>query len=595
VNRSTRCHIRKSYGAVAGFLLLACNELLGLDPGIGRNDAGGGGSLSAGSNGEGGSALTSSLGGAGSGSGRSNGGTGPSTGGDAGTNPSGGGSDSGRGGSGASGGSGGDGGDGGETSCSSTADCIEQGLAWPPHLCLSGACVDVMANECNMVMGAEWIENDPEDQPFVFGLLGHDFGEHYPAYWSVELAMKELTAYGPIPIAGTERRPVLLVCSPYLPEDDSQIHKSLDHLIDVGVSGILLIASRAEVSTAAQYALGTRQADVFLLDTGPANVDLSQLNDGGHLWHVRGHANDFTSVYQRLVERVEEYVNPGASTGQSSRKTRLVLVTPAYDDGFESRVAASSEFWLNINGDYARFDPENYRMIVSANRDPFILAEEVVAFDPDIVFDFAGLEREIDEAARDRNGRLPFYVLPPSQAFSPALRGLVDSDPSLQSRVVGLNYGGPDPGDTALYDAYLERYDAIAPEDHNGALAAHVYDALYYLVYAAVGGGTSGTALTDGMNRRLIAPNGDLGYRLRADIGPEAIASVIELLGADENVNLFGTLGRPSFDPLTGVRHRAASVWCINEDLEFVMDVLRYVPGPGPSSLSGTFSCFENF
>jgi hypothetical protein len=438
------------------------------------------------------------------------------------------------------------------------------------------------------VMGAEWVEDDPEDQPFVFGVLAPDFGDEWPAYSSLELALSEFTAHGPIPIAGAERRPALLVCRPSQ-GDFVGIEGSLDHLIDVGASGILLLASRADVLMSVQHAVGTRQADVFFLDTGPANIELYQAYDRGRLWHMRGDMSDLSILYPRLVERVEEYVNPGASTGESSRKTRLVLVTPQYDDGFESVVAAGLEQGLFINGEYVRIDTENYRMVVAANRPDFVAAE-VAAFEPDIVIDFAGFQHEIDEALRDRDARLPFYVLPPSQAGLP---GIVASDASLQTRIAGLNYAGPDPGDTALYDAYLARFAAIAPNGYHGALVANVYDALYYLVYAAVGGGASGSAMTDGINRRLIAPNGDLGYRLRADIGPDTIGSVIDLLRADENVNLFGTLGPPSFDPSSGIRHRPATVWCINEDLEFELDVLQFINGP--SGLSGTFPCFENF
>src|SRR5262245_35777424 len=101
--------MRKRLGAVTGLLAFACNEVLGLEAGKLENERGGGGS--SGSRDEGRGALGANNA---SGSGGSSGATGASNGGEAGI----------------------DGGAGGVPSCSLTADCFEQGLTFPPYLCL---------------------------------------------------------------------------------------------------------------------------------------------------------------------------------------------------------------------------------------------------------------------------------------------------------------------------------------------------------------------------------------------------------------------------------------------------------------------------
>jgi len=157
---------------------------------------------------------------------------------------------------------------------------------------------------------------------------------------------------------------------------------------------------------------------------------------------------------------------------------------------------------------------------------------------------------------------------------------------SLQTRLVGVSHEGPDEEHKALYDAYVERLAAISPTEFDLSGGANVYDAVYFLAYAAVAGGTGGANMNTGMNRLL-----GLTDDSRHDIGPESIDSVVDRLRSGQGLSLVGALGPPSFDPLGGGRYMFGSVWCINEDSEFVMDALRLEDMAQPNP-AGLFPCF---
>jgi hypothetical protein len=173
--------------------------------------------------------------------------------------------------------------------------------------------------------------------------------------------------------------------------------------------------------------------------------------------------------------------------------------------------------------------------------------------------------------------------LPPSRAFTPELFNQVLADSSLRTRVVGLNYAAAI--DTALYDAYLRRLAVILPPNFDASSTENYYDAVYFLVYAAVGGGSGGTNMSAGMARLLAGP--------RYDIGPDGIDAIVDrlLLRSDTSLSFYGTLGPPDFDKPTGSRVAYSNAWCVDAQLRYVMDVLRY--DPFSRELSGTFSCFN--
>jgi len=186
-------------------------------------------------------------------------------------------------------------------------------------------------------------------------------------------------------------------------------------------------------------------------------------------------------------------------------------------------------------------------------------------------------------------GTPPFYILPPSQAGSSVLRERIAEDGTLHTRIVGVNHAGPDEAHRPLYDAYLERFAALSPAGVDGSTSASAYEAVYFLTYAAVAGGTGGANMNRGMTRLL-----GLLTNSRRDIGPAAIDSVLDLLGSEPSLSLHGALGPPTFSPYSGGRSMPASVWCVDANLEFKMDVLREEYDEfGTRHFVGNFPCFD--
>jgi hypothetical protein len=210
-----------------------------------------------------------------------------------------------------------------------------------------------------------------------------------------------------------------------------------------------------------------------------------------------------------------------------------------------------------------------------------------MAFEPDIVIDFAGLYRYTELHVQQDGAAPPFYILPPSQARSPLLGEQLATNPTLYARLLGVDHAGPDEAHRPLYDAYLERFAAIAPAGVDGFAGASAYEAVYFLMYAAVAEGTGGSNMNLGMTRLL-----GLLTNERRDIGPTSIDSVIELLGSAPSLSLHGPLGPPSFAADTGSRTMPGSVWCVDENQELVMDALR-PEYDGGVSIGGTLPCFE--
>ncbi len=90
------------------------------------------------------------------------------------------------------------------------------------------------------------------------------------------------------------------------------------------------------------------------------------------------------------------------------------------------------------------------------------------------------------------------------------------------------------------------------------------YDAPYFLMYAAaaappISSEVRGQDLVDGM-KRLIDMDGPQ-YR----IGLNKIPSTLQAL-TNGSIRLDGTMGPPEFNPTTGSRTTAGSVWCAGID-----------------------------
>jgi hypothetical protein len=587
------------------FLLLVvvfgCNETLGLHAGRPRPEetggtAGNGASAGSGVGGDGTSGTSGTSGGTNAGESGASG--------EAGSSPSGGtaGARGGSGGAGAGGSSGESGAGAGGGGACSTVECRAQGF----DFCIEGQCADVTSPECDTILGDEWIEDDAEAEPHVIGALTRfdaEDPEAYRFYANLELAMQEFSAHGRIPIDGSERRPVLLLChAPPRSGDLQPFRNALTHLIqDLDVSSILMfLLSRAELYALVEGRLAGLGEDVFFLDYAGATFDLLYLPDDvnddptfdpdlpshifGRLWHMLGDTSLMLESFVPLVERIEARVNPAPASGGTAEPTRLAFATGA-SNGYDDELA----FWLShetsalrINGARIGVQPEQVRSVMGF---AVTAADELAAFGADIVLDFsgnAGLIPLVDAAYRARSASPPFYVLPPARSRWPILLEQIENDESLRTRILGLNYASAT--DLTLYNEYMRRLRAVGPSGVDLESMENVYDAVYFAIYAAVAGTPGGTGQAKGFLRLLTGP--------RRDIGPNTIQSVVDRLrlSSEATLSLHGPGGTPDFHRPTGSRMAYGNVWCIDENIEYVADALRY--DPMAADFPGSLPCF---
>jgi hypothetical protein len=463
---------------------------------------------------------------------------------------------------------------------------------------VNGTCATITTPDCARILGDEWLNDDPEAEPYIFGALTR-IGEleDDPYYWNLKLAMQEFSAHGRISIEGEERRPVLLVChgSPDV-TDREPLWRGLDQLIDgLGVSSILmLLASRPALEDLVRRTWFDRQDDVFFLDLHGATRALKGYYpespdwDRGLLWHMQGDTDALAFPYVPLVERIEELVNPGASTGSAAEPTRLVVVT-AFANEFDGEIAAvlsdfEYESPLRLNGMPVQAQLEQVRAVPYDTSD---VGARIAEFEPHIVLDFGQRMMLAEEAFRDLGIPPPFYVLQPGTFRIPGSfdDAFVDY-PSLRSRLVSLHH--PFIGDPSLYQQYLDRLDASDAQDTPllGEVeeAVTVYDAVYFLIYSAVAGGRGGTGKAAGFERLVVGP--------QRHIGPEGMASVLTRLANEaDTLSLDGPAGNFGFDVPTGGRIAFANVWCIDSNNQFVTDALRY--DHARLGFTGTLSCLD--
>ena len=549
---------------------VACNEVLGLEPG--RLGSSGGGSAGiSGSPNQGGSAGSTS--GTSAGGASAMGGGGGARAGVAGQ-------------SGASGaGMGGEA--GAAPDCTSREECRQQGHE-PPHLCLGGKCVDAKTSDCSLLIGG----GDLEEEPVLFGAFARFdplLVGNYPFYWNLVLAVSEFNERGGIPI-GRKRRVLLVLC--HGPNDVSvtSMERSVDHLVErLGIPSILMLTSVGDLEIAAGRAFLQGQ-NVFMLHSNGATQRLLDLDDDGRVWHMLGSVTDMAPAYVPLVERVEVLINSGAPAG-AVRPNRLVMAVPFGEDFRELENQLDGILRINGRPVADQIGEGNYLRLYQRGT----LQEEaarIAEFEPDIVVNFIGgsssLLPMIDEEMRARGAPPPFYVLSFAASHSTPLESTVRADSDLRRRIVGANFAGAT--DSSVYDEYLARLRLLAPQVPNLEGTENYYDAAYFLLVSAAAAShdlpLDGRKIADGMKR--------LTQGARYDIGPGAgIDHIFDRLTSDPEatLSLHGTLGAPEFDTRTGARISDASVWCFDQDANFVYDALRY--NRVTRELEEYFPCFD--
>jgi hypothetical protein len=506
--------------------------------------------------------------------------------------------------------------------CRRHAECVEANFG-EPSMCRNSSCVALKntepgdgsePGECRVVIGAQSLESGIE--PFLVGaLMPIDIvsPESSPAMLNYKLAIEEISVRGSYRIAGQSRTPVVVACN--AETSALSLDRSLDHLVDtLGVHAIITAISDSEqLKRSIERVLVEKRKSVFFLNALSA-PPFGSIEPGELLWHLLPNLSDLAPVYDPLVRRVEDYVNP-APPSSPRPPLRLALVV-ATDFLQLANFGEALNDRLTFNGKTALENgPEYYRRLgvssVYTSPGPDVSAQlvELLEFRPHVIVSAAGPEfvtilRFLEEEWPITEQLRPFYLLSPDQVghreflFEAIFQGEL-RERGLVQRIVGVNHARA--ADPTAYDRYLARLKGKFPDGRHLDSTGNFYDAAYFVAYAAAAGATtpllSGADLASGMRRLL---DGE-----RIDVGPVQLPGALAYLRDDPNstIALHGTLGPPAFSA-DRARRGTGSIWCVRKaeegeyesggyEYRVMFDALRYDANNG--TLAGSIPCFDGF
>lgn len=483
--------------------------------------------------------------------------------------------------------------------CTTNAECLAETDELDPSVCIDRRCVKLLSPDCPLLLpqteGA-WLESlhgsDPE--PVVLGAFAPvPMSLYGAAARSIDLALLEFNrTVGGLPADGGARRPVLAVLCSDLYSDAAHLDTAVDHVLDeLKVPAVIADFDSGTLIHAFQRR--GRDRHVFFMSPSSAEQSLLDLEDDGLVWNVRSGGKALARVYPAVVKRTLEHLR---NTGDlaDGEFPRIAVVKSEDIANLDETAAAFSDL-IELDGKPASDSSlEQFRTFSiragkpEAELQPLI--EEVIDFRPHLIISAAAREflvRFVPALESVNWEHRPTYLLSPLNYGDGALLDAAEASEELRTRMLGINWPGA--VDKTAYDAYRARFDAVNPSFSTTLGVETFYDAAYYLLYAGVAAGPisplSGSDFARGMSRLLTG-------RREFDVGPDDLPAASQaLLTSGQGITLNGTLGPPDFDPETGARFSAGTVWCIGpESAELQPDVLRL---DEHGELVGTFPCFQ--
>lgn len=497
-----------------------------------------------------------------------------------------------------------------QSGCNSNAECIDApGNGGQPMACIERACVPVTSTDCPVMLplDALGLANLRSANPLILGGYANIPPEQAGVQvLNYNLALTEFTRRleglaGP----NGRRNLVMVVCQANIGEDRSSLDRSLAHLVNLRVPGVV----SALLGDDLQYVFdnGGQQANMFFMSAVEADPVLTSLEDNGLVWHILPSADYVARAYAPLLDRTLNYLNV------SGGPVRVAAVV-ANDVRFLSDVmdtVRSSEFGLKFNEGKTVSENStelNYRGFEISETDPDAAytaqIQGILEFKPHVIVAAAAdgflkkmvplIEQDWPEGVGDPPR--PFYLLSPFHYNNSEIPVLLATNPEVRSRLVGVNAAAAE--DPTLYQDYLGRWNEAYIELRDFGGYENYYDAPYYLIYSAMAAGSvlgSGIDLRDGMLRLLEGEE--------YNMGPSDLLRVQSALNVPRaTIQLNGTMGPPDFDRPTGTRAAVGSAWCVDSrdidddgdnDVVNLPDVLRY--DPNTKTMDGVMPCIDGF
>jgi hypothetical protein len=492
------------------------------------------------------------------------------------------------------------------TECTTHAQCLDKNFE--PSICVDGSCVPLLSDDCPVVLPITedlWKTNLRTQNPVILGAFANVpttlVGLQTRNY---DLALTEFTHKvtglpGP---NGKSRGLVTVVCRNNY-ASAANLDAAMAHLVDdIHVPGVIAALLADDV----QHVFESKAQDAHVLLMSPLESDstLVALQDNGLVWQMLPGGGSEAVSYAPLVDRTVTHLIGDGTLASTDDTVRVALVT-ATDIRFLQDVSDTVSSTITFNGKSAaaNLNDGNYKSIgitsiyADKNADLSSQVQALLAFKPHIVIAAAADEFlskmvpsiESGWAAAAGTQKKPFYLLSAYHFNNPALPPLLQSNPSVRTRLAGVNVASAE--DQTLYNTYQIAFDTAYPEVAGQRGYENFYDAAYYLIYSAAAAGSvsslSGDDLARGMGRLLSGMSFGVG---QSDI-PRALLALQS--SSQAKIALSGTDGPPTFDPGTGEKLGPGSIWCVDSSSKQRADVLRY--DDDTKTLTGTFPCFSGF
>jgi hypothetical protein len=486
------------------------------------------------------------------------------------------------------------------TGCQSNAECMDDfAVGTEPWACVDRTCVELLTDECPVILPQTreiWRTSLRTADPPPLILAGTTPANSTASLdnylRNYELALLELNEKG-VTVGG--RQVVMLGCKAQF-ESTDELDEMMEHLADeVKVPGMVTTLAADDLQRA--FTEKGRATNMFFMSAYESDDTLAAIADNGLIWHIGPATPVLARVYgpllTRILDRIEAPGTVKVATVVTTDYRFLTNMLPTIQ-------AEPDRFGVRFNGQSVAANGTNYLAVGITNDPGASLAQQVDALLgalPTVIISLADgqfIERlvpAIESGWPAEGPPRPFYVLSPFNYNDGAVLDLIASNPSLVSRMAGVN--GAAAVDATAYNSYLMRWNLAFPEAAGATGYENMYDAAYYLLYSAAAAGQGapgGLNLVTGMNRLLRG--------MPVTVGPEALAQTVALLGANgsSTIQLNGTLGPPDFT-VDGTRESVGSVYCVDGS-GFHADVLRYVPNdadPTAATLAGDFTCIPDF
>jgi len=388
------------------------------------------------------------------------------------------------------------------------------------------------------------------------------------SWLALELAAGELNGPGGLSEAVGAIPLVIVQCR----DSTDTLSDAMDHLVhDLRASAILASLEDESLRIILERP-STQDRAVFLSPFGANPWSAVAGAPTPPAWYLGPTYDSVVAAYPAALQRIAESLE-----AQGVDRQRLRIASVVSDAREDADLAHAVEGVIELDGkDRDALEREGrYQSSLLVGNSPSGL-QALASYGPDIVLLFiAGSSRgspylprslslEPLEANAREQGRLgPIYVAGPRSVDDPFLVSHASSDASFRARSIGVR--AERELDATSFAAFSTRfrqaYPLSATTDAELRVAAHAYDGVYFLAYAAAAArransSSNAPALAAGL-MRVTDPAAE-----RVDVGPAGLERAAQLLATAQPMNLVSSTGTADFDPETRARSGPVQLYC---------------------------------